>query len=217
MSPSDGIAAAVVAWSHLARGPSPLTARSLGARRSAVSDRTDRTPMTRRSYEASFSAIVDLAGADGRPVPQVTQRPRHDDDDYGPSLFRTQVSECNLERLTLPGLFVGRSLLTKVSFSGSLLRMSTLCWCDFVRCWFDRCDLRESDLRASDFRTCDFRSANLAGCDVRHAVFDNCRFDKADVAGLVASEDQRTGLRFTAAQAAVVSWVPEPGEPPPGG
>jgi hypothetical protein len=32
MSPPGGIAAAMVTWNHLARGPSPLTARALGGR-----------------------------------------------------------------------------------------------------------------------------------------------------------------------------------------
>jgi uncharacterized protein YjbI with pentapeptide repeats len=168
------------------------------------------------SYDESLARFTDITGHDARAKPHVTSRPRYDDEDPGPSLFRTLLADCSLERMTLPGLFVGRSELSRVSFTASDLHLSTFCWNDLTQCWFDRCDLADSDLRSSNFNRCDFSHANLTRCDLRHSSFEECRFDGAVLAGAVASEDQRGPLGLSDEQSGAVSWK-TPGPQPDGG
>lgn len=172
--------------------------------------------MKRSAYDDSFARFESITG-DGRPRPSVENRPRHDDEDPGPSLFRTLVQNCALERMALPGLFVGRTKLIGVSFTGSDLHLSTMCWNDFSRCWFDRCSLTDSDLRASHFVDCDFRRADLTRCDLRHSTFERCRFDGAVLTDATATGDQRASLDLSAEQEHSVGWQERPGSVPDGG
>lgn len=172
--------------------------------------------MKRSSYDESLARFTAITGHDARAKPEVTARPKYDDDDPGPSLFRTLLEDCSLERMTLPGLFVGRSELERVSFTASDLHLSTMCWNDFARCWFDKCDLTDSDLRSSRFTNCDFRKADMTRCDLRHSTFEACRFDGAILAGATASEDQREALGLSNQQLREVSWK-APGTLPDGG
>lgn len=171
----------------------------------------------RRGYDESFAHFVRTAGGDGAPRPIVVARPAHDDASPGPSLFRQRVADCALTGLTLPGLFVGRSGLTNVAFSGSDLRLSVLSWSDYQQCWFDACDLRDSDLRASLYVECDFSDANLTRCDLRHATFRDCDFARATLHGAVAARSQRAALALTDDQAASVDWRDDAGPEPAGG
>jgi uncharacterized protein YjbI with pentapeptide repeats len=173
--------------------------------------------MNRSTYHESLARFTRITGSDARARPHVERRPRYDDDDPGPSLFRTVVESCALERLTLPGLFVARAKMTAVSFSGSDLHLSTMCWNDFTRCWFDQCDLTESDLRASHFVECDFRRADLTRCDLRQSTFQGCRFDGAIFTDALTTSDQRTSLRLSKEQESSISWQDAPGSVPPGG
>jgi uncharacterized protein YjbI with pentapeptide repeats len=171
----------------------------------------------RLSYAESFARLAELAGADGRPRPDVTARPRHDDDDYGPSLFRTLVEDCALQRLTIPGLFIGRSELRRVDLSHSDLRLGNFAWNDFTTCWFTRADLTDSDLRGSQFVDCDFSSAILAGSDFRHSSFSGCRFRTADTTGIRVPERLRPELKLSPEQVRSAIWVVDEGPEPPGG
>jgi len=65
--------------------------------------------------------------------------------------FRTRVSDDKFENLTLPRTFFGRSEIRDMSFRGTDLSESTLCWNDFIAVDFSDCDLSNGDLRASLF------------------------------------------------------------------
>lgn len=173
--------------------------------------------MKRTTYDESLARFTSITGRDARARPHVERRPRYDEDDPGPSLFRTVVESCALERMTLPGLFVGRTKLTGVSLTESDLHLSTMCWNDFTRCWLDRCDLTDSDLRASHFVDCDFRRADLTRCDLRHSTFERCRFEGAILADATATRDQRASLRLSKEQEHSVLWQALPGSLPDGG
>ncbi len=186
----------------------PLNANTLGRRTRLVA---------LESYSQSFARFVELTGGDGRPMPEVAARPTPYDEDGGPSLFRTRVEDCALTHLKLPGLFVGRTELTRVDLSGSWLRLSTLCWNDFIKCWFAKCDLTDSDLRGSQYSECDFSRAVLAGCDLRHSSFHNCKFKHADLTGAVIPERVRDDLGLTPSQSSAAVWVTDEGPEPEGG
>lgn len=171
----------------------------------------------RDPYDTSFARFIRIARGDGQAKPEVTVRPRHDEAVRGPSLFRTMLESCALERLTLPGLFIGRSEVTGVSFSGSDVHLSTLCWSNFEDCSFDGCDLTDSDLRASYFVRCSFAGADLTRCDLRHSTFRDCDFSNASLDGAFATTKQRVALALTDAQVAVVAWQDAPGPEPLGG
>ncbi len=72
----------------------------------------------RKPYEASFETLRMLVPIVGEPRPRVFRCPRGDDDEPGPSIFCETVGDVRLENLTLPGLFVGRARLLRVSFAG---------------------------------------------------------------------------------------------------
>jgi hypothetical protein len=174
-------------------------------------------PSGREKYDRSFARFIELTGGSGRPRPAPVALPRHDEEDPGPSLFRTRLEELALVRLTLPGLFIGRSSLEAVDLSKSDLSRSTLCWNDFTRCWLVQCDLSRSDLRASTWLDCDFSRSSLRGCDLRHATFERCRFTGADLACAQIPARLRSALALTRSQAASVTWVDDEGPEPRGG
>ena len=168
------------------------------------------------SYPDSFTRFIERTGGGGRQVPDVTRRPNHDDENPGPSLFRAHVENCSLQKLNLPGIFVGRSELTRVDFSGSLLRLSSFSWTDFDGCSFADCDLTECDLRGSSFVGCDFSRAQLADCDLRHASFEDCTFADANTVRIRVSGRLRKQLGLSPAQAKAAMWLPDDGPEPPG-
>ncbi len=75
----------------------------------------------RKPYEASFETLRTLVPIVGEARPRVFRCPREDDDEPGPSIFCETVGDVRLENLTLPGLFVGRARLVRVSFAGARL------------------------------------------------------------------------------------------------
>ena len=181
-------------------------------------------PELKLSYEESFSRLKELLDIFGDPTPSVTSKPRHDDDPMGPSIFRAMSEDANLENLTMPGLFIGRSELVRASFKASELSLSTLTWNDFTDCDFSNCNLSQSDLRSSIFVRCNFDNANLAESDLRRSTFEGCTFINASFRntklyarkkkfGLFKSGDDQTSLLLTKTQKSEVAWSdlgPEP-------
>jgi uncharacterized protein YjbI with pentapeptide repeats len=178
-----------------------------------------------KSYEESFRELTDCVEIIGEPRPTVDKPPRHDDDPSGPSIFRSRVEDVTLADLRLPGLYVGRSELRRVSFRGSDLHFSAINWNDVVECDFRGTDLSGADLRATRFARCNFSKANLSGADLRGAEFDSCSFEGAMMRGAILHGrpkflgfismgfDQRA-LPLSATQRAEVVWsteTPEPG------
>jgi uncharacterized protein YjbI with pentapeptide repeats len=167
----------------------------------------------RKSYAASFEELSEAVELVGEPRPEVLRPPRHDDRDVGPTIFRYAVSSVDLFDLTLPGLFVGRSELRHVSFTGSDLHNSTLNWNDVQACDFSGCDLSGSDLRGCSFESCSFASADLARADLRHSAFSDCDFRDAKLDGVILSGDQGRALGLAEDQSRRVAWTDEPDEP----
>ncbi len=100
--------------------------------------------------------------------------PLHDDEVLGVEFFRTQLANARLENLTLQRTFIGRSEIRVVSFRGTDLSESTMCWNDFIEVDFSGADLRRADLRASTFERVVFDSADLTDADLRRSAFSAC-------------------------------------------
>ena len=188
--------------------------------------------MTRPSYGDSIRILNDRVGILGDALPTVERVPRHDDEVLGPSIFRTRVEDVSLEGLTLSGLYVGRSLLSRISFAGSELRLAAFNWSRVADCDFHGADLKGADLRACDFVRCSFRQTTLAGADLRRSIFTQCQFEEANLEGALLYRPPallrwvprvvivpRFGLqadpRLTPAQRAQVRWCRD--APVPGG
>ena len=181
--------------------------------------------MTRASYIESFAVLSDRVEIIGDPLPAINRPPRHDDDELGPSIFRMRVEEVSLEGLTLPGLYVGRSELVRVSFKGTDLHLSAFNWSDILDCDFSEADLSNTDLRACKFSRCDFSGANLAGSDLRGSTFAGSNFSGADLSnalvqrqrkffGLVSTSKDEGQLKLSDEQRRSLRWsddAPEPG------
>lgn len=167
----------------------------------------------RRSYEESFATLAEAVEIVGEPRPVVTRPPRADDQEFGPSIFRSLVEGADLSELTLPGLYVGRSELRRVYFAGSDLQLSTFNWNDVSACSFYRCDLSGADLRACSFERCAFTQADLAQADLRHSSFKDCDFTGARLDGAMLFPHQRPLLRLAPEQDGVVAWSDESAEP----
>ena len=128
-------------------------------------------PPARLSYEESCRLLHRLGCLDEPVPPLPARRPRHDDEEpLGVSFFRTFLGEVDLENLTLPRTFFGRSEVGPMSFRNTDLSESTLCWCDLNGVDFTDCDLSESDLRASRFNNVKFARAALRNADLRHST-----------------------------------------------
>ena len=157
---------------------------------------------------------------DGHPVIP-GRMPSYDDaEPLGFSYFRIHQSDADNSNLSLPRTYFGRSLLTRVSFAGTDLSESRMCWADFVECDFTGADLSGCDMRASVFDGCKFAGAVLRGADVRRSSFKGCEFAGADLTGAVADEDETIEYlydKLTEAQQAAMVWHDNPGEEPPGG
>lgn len=167
----------------------------------------------RRSYAESFTVLAEAVEIVGDPKPDVARPPRHDDADFGPSIFRALVASTDLSELTLPGLYVGRSELRQVFFADSDLHLSTFNWNDLVDCSFYLCDLSGSDLRACVFERCSFTRADLSRADLRHSTFGGCDFTGANLAGATLHDSQREIVHLSEEQAAAVVWTDAASEP----
>ena len=132
--------------------------------------RPDRLPCAESCRVLQGAGLLD-PGA----IPPLPERaPRFDDEVLGVEFFRTQLADAKLENLTLPRTFLGRSEIRAVSFRGTDLSESTMCWNDFVNVDFFRADLRRADLRASTFERVVFDGADLTDADLRRLTFNAC-------------------------------------------
>jgi hypothetical protein len=209
----------------LKKKPASSTPRHKARRR-----RSERA--TRLSYEESCRLLQRLGypdvGAGGVIPPIPDHRPQIDDDPIGVTFFRTFVgqdidegdddaSHRNLENLTLPRTFFGRSYIQHVSFKNTDLSESTLCWNDFSEVDFTDADLSGCDLRASNFSETYFVRANLRDADFRRSTLEACDFTGADMRGAKLTRDQDKYIFLSQEQQGVIDWQESDGEEPPGG
>ncbi len=136
----------------------------------------------RKPYKESCKFLQGQKLLEADALPELPERaPRYNDEHLGVSFFRTVLAGARLENLTLPRSFFGRSQIREVSFRGTDLMESTLCWNEFVDVDFGEADLSRADLRASIFQRVNFRAAVLRGADLRRGTFRGCTFADADV------------------------------------
>jgi hypothetical protein len=174
------------------------------------------TQRTRPSYEESCRELQRLGWLKAGSIPPLpTRRPCHHDPDLGVEFFRTRVSDDKFENLTLPRTFFGRSELRDMSFRGTDLSESTLCWNDFIGVDFSGCDLSNSDLRAALFQKVNFSGANLSQADLRRSQFQSCNFSGANLRGAKLTRSQR--LSLSPSQEQEVDWQRSDGDEPDGG
>lgn len=188
--------------------------------------------VTRLSYEESCRLLQRLgypdAGAEGVIPPIPDHRPQIDDDPLGVTFFRTfvgqdieqgddDVSHRNLENLTLPRTYFGRSYIQHVSFKNTDLSESTLCWNDLAEVNFTDADLSGCDLRASFFSEIDFVRTNLRNTDFRRSSFEACDFTDADMRGAKLTREQAEQILLSDQQQQAIDWQDSDGEEPPGG
>lgn len=166
------------------------------------------------------------------------RRPRPGDDHpHGVRFFRTWVGsgspfglqasspeheggglgEHDLENLTLPRTFFGRSEVSYTSFRNTDLSGSTLCWNDFIEVNFTDADLSECDLRASLYTRTAFVRATLRDADLRRSTFRECVFTDADLRGARLTHERGNTLPLSEEQKRVIDWQEDEGEEPPGG
>jgi uncharacterized protein YjbI with pentapeptide repeats len=143
--------------------------------------------------------------------------PRHDDDAFGVSFYRTMLADVKLEHLTLPRTFFGRSEIRGTSFRDTDLSESTANWNDFIEVDFAGADLSRVDLRACVFERVRFSRAMLVGADLRYCGFKKCDFTNADLTDVRLTQKTGAALRLTPEQQSVVDWQAEDGEEPAGG
>jgi hypothetical protein len=167
----------------------------------------------RKSYKASLDEAKAMLGLEGSPKRGVWRQPEYGDQKPGPSWFRTEIEERQLHNLTLPGLYIGHSRLTEVSFQGSDLHLSTFNWNDFQRCDFSGCDLSHSDLRGCKFEACKFGGADLSQADLRNSSYNKCDFGQANLKGAILHYSQKRRISLSVEQLAAVAWTDDMGNP----
>jgi uncharacterized protein YjbI with pentapeptide repeats len=156
-------------------------------------------------------------------VPIPDHRPQIDDDPLGVTFFRTfvgqdieqgddNVSHNDLENLTLPCTFFGRSYIQHVSFKNTDLSESTLCWNDFTEVNFTDADLAGCALRASSFSEIDFVRTNLRNADLRRSSFEACDFTDADMRGAKLTREQAEQILLSDQQQEAIDWQESDGE-----
>jgi hypothetical protein len=178
------------------------------------------------TYTGSVAVLKERVGAIGDPLREVTRVPRPEDDPFGPSIFRMGVDEADLGGLCLPGLYVSRSELSRVRFTGTDLRLSGFNWSNMVDCDFTGADFRQAELRCSRFVRCRFTGALLQGADLRGSSFEACCFRDAQLDGAVLQRGgplrwlgigrRQESLPLSTSQRAAVRWVDDAPEAPGG-
>jgi uncharacterized protein YjbI with pentapeptide repeats len=174
---------------------------------------------SRLTYEDSCKLLQGLGYLDtGNLPPLPGHRPEFGDEQpLGVNFYRTFVGDGDLEDLTLPRTFFGRSEIGPVSFGNTDLSESTLCWNDFNRVNFTEADLSGSDLRASNFSEVVFVRANLRNADLRQSHFEACDFTDADIRGAKLTHKQRQQILLSNRQLAEIDWQETDGDEPLGG
>jgi uncharacterized protein YjbI with pentapeptide repeats len=174
--------------------------------------------MARLSYEDSCRALQGRQIIDSGEIPPLPQQPpRYDDDVLGVRFFRTLLAESNIEELTLPRTFFGRSEIRTTSFRNTDLSESTANWNDFIDVDFSVADISRSDFRGCIFERVRFSGARLAGVDFRHCSFTDCDFTNADVAGAKFTRQAGASLQLSSEQRRAIHWQTSDGDEPEGG
>lgn len=174
--------------------------------------------MLRTSYAQSCRLLEEYGAVNQGEVPPLPRAtPRHDDEVLGVNFFRTSVESARLENLSIPRTFFCRCELRDVSFAGSDLSESNLCWNDFIGVSFRSCVLSRSDLRASFYEKCDFSNCDLSGADLRRASFKNCAFAGTIFDGAFLPERLKRECQFSSEQIAKALWTEDEGAEPEGG
>ncbi len=151
------------------------------------------------------------------PMPDHIPQPE-DKAPLGLSFFRTLVGEgADLNNLTIPRTFFGRSEISNASFRNTDLTESNLRWNDFIDVDFTEATLARADLRASIYIRVKFIRTDLRGADMRRATFDECVFDGAVMDGAILTRRQGGRLPMSNEQKAVVDWRDDDGPEPSGG
>jgi len=172
----------------------------------------------RHSYEESCKVLQGLGLLEGNRIPPQPQRqPRHDDDEPGVSIFRISVEKVSLNNLSLARTFFGRSEIRSVSFKGTDLTESILCWNDFIEVDFADADLSRCDLRAANFRNVKFVRSNLTAAELRNASFEQCDFTDANMDGTKLTRMQGWKLKLSEQQRKGIDWHWSGADQPPGG
>jgi uncharacterized protein YjbI with pentapeptide repeats len=137
----------------------------------------------------------------------------------GVSFFRTCVGagEHDLENLTLPRTYFGKSEVGPMSFRNTNLSESTMCWNDFIEVDFSDADLSGCDLRASIYSGVKFVRTILQNADLRRATYENCDFQGADMRGAQMTYEQADQITLSHQQRQEIDWQDSDGEDPPGG
>lgn len=184
--------------------------------------------VARLSYEESCRLLQRLgyshSGTNGEIPPMPNRRPQCDDEaPFGVSFFRTFVgqdieqgdedaSHRDLENLTLPRTYFGKSNIQRVSFKNTNLSESTLCWNDFTEVNFTNADLSGCDLRASIYEAVDFVGANLSNSDLRRSSFEACDFTDANMRGAKLTHEQLDEIDLSQQQRQEIDWQDSDGE-----
>ena len=179
----------------------------------------DTQSSARLAYEDSCRLLQSLGYLEEGAIPPIPDhRPRYDDEEpLGVAFFRTLVAQGDLQNLTLPRTYFGRSEVGPVSFRNTDLSESNLCWNDFNEVDFSDCDLSGGDLRASLFRKVKFVRANLRNADFRRSGFEDCDFTNAEMLGAKITGSQGAELRLSDKQRSEIEWQSTEGEAPDGG
>jgi uncharacterized protein YjbI with pentapeptide repeats len=179
----------------------------------------DSQRQARRTYEESCQVLQSLGYLEPGVMPPVPDhRPQYDDEEpLGVNFFRTLVGQGDLEDLTLPRTYFGRSEIGPVSFKNTDLSESNLCWNDFNEVDFTNADLSRSDLRASSFGHSHFVGAKLIDADMRQSAFEECDFTDAELRGAKLTREQGDRIILTGKQRNEIDWQDSDGDEPPGG
>ena len=172
----------------------------------------------RLPYADSCRVLQDAGLLDAGAIPALPQQPpRHDDEVLGVEFFRTQLADAKLENLTLPRTFFGRSEIRAVSFRGTDLGESTMCWNDFIDVDFSGADLVRADLRASTFERVVFDGADLTGADLLRSTFNACSWKGAILTKVKLTTSAARAIPLTADQRGQIDLQDSDGPEPEGG
>ncbi len=179
----------------------------------------------RISYEESHRRLQERGHFSEKAVPPI--RPGvpsiQDEAPLGITFFRTLVGEEepglieDIENMTLPRTFFGRTEVRQTSFKGTDLFESCLCWNAFIQVDFTKSSLSGSDLRASLYDHVLFVQADLSGADLRGSAFDACDFTNAVMKGAKLTYAQGRLLSLSENQRQEIDWQDEDGDEPDGG
>ena len=181
-------------------------------------DAADAHRPNRLTYEESCRALQRLGHLQEGAIPPLPDhRPRYDDEGpLGVNFFRTSVRDGDIENMTLPRTFFGRSDIGPLSFKTRIVRIYAVLE-RFQQGGLHGCQSLQKRPPCLAVLQGAFRQNRSPKCRLRQLTFAECDFTDAEMRGARLTHRQGRVIVLSTQQREAIDWQESDGSPPGGG